>query len=61
MSNKFSVNVEDYFSVPCECPDCHVHYQLRLRRDHSALYRKANERISIRCPDCARANKSKHQ
>ena len=57
MDAKFSVNLQDYFSVPCECPDCHVHYSLRLRRDHSALASKVEDRILIRCPKCCRAKK----
>ena len=60
MDAKFAVDLRNYATVPVECPDCHLHYQLRLRLDHSALSKKVNDRISVRCPDCARANRSKH-
>ena len=58
MDAKFSVNLRDYFSVPCECPDCHAHYSLRLRRDHSALASKVEGRILIRCPECCKARRN---
>jgi len=57
MDDKFSVNLRDYTTVPCECTDCHVHYSLRLRRDHSALASKVEDRILIRCPECCRAKR----
>jgi len=57
MDAKFSVNLRDYTTVPCECPDCHAHYQLRLRKDHSALATKENGLIKIRCIDCAKNRK----
>ena len=57
MDAKFSVNLQDYFSVPCECPDCHAHYSLRLRKDHSALAQKQEGRVLIRCIECSKNKK----
>jgi len=60
LNDKFVVDLRDYTVVKVECPDCHLHYNLRLRLDHSALFEKENNKIFVRCPDCAKASRSKH-
>jgi len=57
MDAKFAVDLRDYVTVQVECPDCHTHYQLKLRRDHSILCPKNNIRVSIRCPECAKSKR----
>jgi hypothetical protein len=58
MDPKFAVDLRNYVAVPVECPDCHVHYQLRLQFDHSALFQKQQDRILIRCPGCSKAKRA---
>ena len=59
MDAKFALDLRNYTRVPVECPDCHVKYELRLRRDHSILSEKVNNRILVRCPDCSKVHWSK--
>ena len=57
MNSKFAVDLRDYITVSVECPDCHAHYQLKLRRDHSILCQKTKGRVLVRCPECAKSKK----
>ena len=58
MDPKFAVDLRNYATVPVECPDCHVHYQLRLQLDHSSLLQKQHDLILIRCSECSKSRRA---
>ena len=57
MDAKFSVNLAEYSTVTVQCPDCGRKYQLRLRRDRSALANRENSLVKIRCIECSKKKK----
>jgi len=54
MESRFAVNLSEYSTVTVQCPDCGTKYQLRLRRDHSALANSQNSLVKIRCIECSK-------
>ena len=58
MDAKFPIDFRQYAAIQVECPDCHMKYQLQLRLDHFALCQKVNDKISVHCPDYAKARRT---